>query len=140
MVKSITDIKAKDIMTTDFFACKEDFNLILAIDKILRKKVHSIVVVNEEKKIKDIISPTDLLKTIFLVSKDTGLKNYQSMKISEISKIRDIIYVEENTDLKTIVRIMKEKGISTIIVSNNLLEPIGIVHIKDVLKILESML
>ncbi|MFN4245815.1 MAG: CBS domain-containing protein [Brevinematia bacterium] len=134
VLKNITYVKAKDIMTTDFFVCKEDFNLFLAIDKILRKKVHSIVVVDENKKVKDIISATDLLKIIFLDYKD-----YQSMKISEISRNREIIYIKEDTDIVKIVKIMKEKGISTIIVLNDMFEPIGIVHIKDVLKVLEQI-
>lgn len=38
VLRSIEDIKAKEIMTTDFFVCKEEFSLFLAIDKVLRKK------------------------------------------------------------------------------------------------------
>lgn len=136
VLRSIEDIKAKEIMTTDFFVCKEEFSLFLAIDKVLRKKVHSIVVVDENGKIKDIISPTDLLKVIFL-----DYNEYHSMKVSDImKKNKEIIYIQEETNLVKVIRIMREKGISTIIVANDKLEPIGIVHIKDVLKIIEKII
>ncbi len=136
VLRSIEDIKAKEIMTTDFFVCKEEFSLFLAIDKVLRKKVHSIVVVDENGKIKDIISPTDLLKVIFL-----DYNEYHTMKVSDImKKNKEIIYIQEETNLVKVIRIMREKGISTIIVANDKLEPIGIVHIKDVLKIIEKII
>lgn len=136
VLRSIEDIKAKEIMTTDFFVCKEEFSLFLAIDKVLRKKVHSIVVVDENGKIKDIISPTDLLKVIFL-----DYNEYHTMKVSDImKKNKEIIYIQEETNLAKVIRIMREKGISTIIVANDKLEPIGIVHIKDVLKIIEKII
>lgn len=136
VLRSIEDIKAKEIMTTDFFVCKEEFSLFLAIDKVLRKKVHSIVVVDENGKIKDIISPTDLLKVIFL-----DYNEYHTMKVSDImKKNKEIIYIQEETNLAKVIRIMRDKGISTIIVANDKLEPIGIVHIKDVLKIIEKII
>lgn len=136
VLKNIDEIKAKEIMTTDFFVCREDFSLFLAIDKVLRRKVHSIVVIDENGKIKDIISPTDLLKVIFL-----DYNEYHTMKVSDImKKNKEIIYIQEETSLSKIIRIMKERGISTLIVASEELEPIGIVHIKDVLRMIEKLI
>lgn len=63
------------------------------------------------------------------------------MKVSDImKKNKEIIYIQEETNLAKVIRIMRDKGISTIIVANDKLEPIGIVHIKDVLKIIEKII
>ncbi|MCX8029207.1 MAG: CBS domain-containing protein [Brevinematales bacterium] len=134
--KTVDSIKATDLMTTDFFVCKENFSLFLAIDKVMRKKVHSIVVVDDNGSIKDIISTTDLLKVIFLEQYDV-----HTMRVGEImKKDRDILYIDKDTGLVEILRIMKSNSISTLIVADNKLRPVGIVHIKDVLKIIEQIL
>lgn len=134
-MRNVNTIKAKDIMTTDFFVCKEDFSLFLAIDKIMRRKVHSIVVVDENGKMKDIISPTDLLKVVFLDYTD-----YHNMKVADIvKKNREILYISEDTNLSEIIKVMRTHSISTLIVADEFLKPIGIVHIKDVLKMIEMI-
>ncbi|MEN2998601.1 MAG: CBS domain-containing protein [Brevinematia bacterium] len=136
VTKNVNTIKARDIMTTDFFVCKEDFSLFLAIDKIMRKKVHSIVVVDENGEMRDIISPTDLLKVFFLDYTD-----HHNMKVADVTKKnRVILYISEDTSLSEIIRIMRTHSISTLIVANESLRPIGIVHIKDVLKMIETIL
>lgn len=135
IMRNVNTIKAKDIMTTDFFVCKEDFSLFLAIDKIMRRKVHSIVVVDENGKMKDIISPTDLLKVVFLDCTD-----YHNMKVADIvKKNREILYISEDTNLSEIIKVMRTHSISTLIVADEFLKPIGIVHIKDVLKMIEMI-
>lgn len=136
IMKNINTIKARDIMTTDFFACKEDFSLFLAIDKIMRRKVHSIVVVDDNGQMKDIISPTDLLKVVFLDHTD-----YHTMKVADIAKKnREILYISEDTSLSEIIKTMRTYSISTLIVADESLKPIGIVHIKDVLRMIETIL
>lgn len=150
----------KDLMNKKVIYCFEDDNLLKVIKKLLKYNISGMPVVDKDKKLKGIISTTDIINYVEKqIKSDVSLKSslwefslfiFQQMMEStflkklkfeilktEVKKImrRDVITIEENKTIGEAVELMKKNDISRLIVVRNS-KVVGIITKVDILRYL----
>ncbi len=145
-------LKAKDIMTKDVISLKENDDIKSASDIFLKKNINAIPVIGEGKKIKGIVSETDLvvqdsnlhIPTVFTIFDSIfylgsskhfkeDVKKITATKIGDIMT-KDVYTVSEDEDVFNIATAMSSKKIYSIPVVNKDSEITGIITRYDIIK------
>jgi CBS domain-containing protein len=146
--KKIKEKRASEFMTTNVIAFHEDTPLGKVINTMHLKKIDHAPIVNEMNKITGVVSAIDLvLKYSIFPMKRPGGHNIRGGKSSP-GKPRDLVSLpvinETTTDVvtaspgdrvKKIISLMEEEKISDVIIADDFNEPVGIITIKDLLKL-----
>ena len=120
--------KAKDVMNKDFITLSESDNLGNAIDLIIKHNEREVMIINEEREIKGIVSLTDICN----ISRKK--ENYRYMLVSEFMA-QNIIYVDKDAKLGECRNIMRKNniGVLPILEDSKILGVINQKHIRDFL-------
>ncbi|MBN2111884.1 CBS domain-containing protein [Candidatus Woesearchaeota archaeon] len=111
-------------------------------------KIDHAPIVNEQSKLIGIVSIIDLLlKYSIFPAKRAGGNNIRGSKSSP-GKDRDlgslpisnectydVVTLEQNSRIKSVISLMEEHKISDVVIINDFNEPVGIITIKDILKL-----
>ncbi|MEM0481066.1 MAG: CBS domain-containing protein [Candidatus Aenigmatarchaeota archaeon] len=150
----------KDLMNKKIVYCYENDSLLKAVRKLLKYNISGMPVVDKNKKLKGIISITDIINYVEKKMKtEISLKSslwefslfiFQQMleanflkklkfevlrtKVKEIMK-KDVLTIEENKTIGEAIEIMKKNDISRLIVTKNS-KVVGILTKTDILKYL----
>ena len=92
--------KVKDIMTTDVITTTSDIDVVYAFEKLMKHKVSSLPVVEDDKLI-GIITATDVRHNLILDKYELGTS------VDEIM-IRSVITISPDDSLESAIKMMKE--------------------------------
>ena len=92
--------KVKDIMTTDVITTTSDIDVVYAFEKLMKHKVSSLPVVEDDKLI-GIITATDVGHNLILDKYELGTS------VDEIM-IRSVITISPDDSLESAIKMMKE--------------------------------
>lgn len=92
--------KVKDIMTTDVITTTSDIDVVYAFEKLMKHKISSLPVVEDEKLI-GIITATDVGHNLILDKYELGTS------VDEIM-IRSVITISPDDSLESAIKMMKE--------------------------------
>lgn len=121
-------IKVGDIMTRNFASIKPFSSLIDAAKEMVKKRVGSLVVM-DEKKLKGIITERDIIWAMIKKSK----RDLSSIKVEDIAK-RKVYTIKPGADLTLALQKMKDTGYRRlpVLVKD---EVIGVLTLKDILRV-----
>lgn len=94
------DKKVKDIMTTDVITTTSDIDVVYAFEKLMKHKISSLPVVEDDKLI-GIITATDVGHNLILDKYELGTS------VDEIM-IRSVITISPEDSLESAIKMMKE--------------------------------
>lgn len=94
------DKKVRDIMTTDVITTTSDIDVVYAFEKLMKHKISSLPVVEDDKLI-GIITATDVGHNLILDKYELGTS------VEEIM-IRSVITISPDDDLESAIKMMKE--------------------------------
>ena len=136
----------RDLVETKAYL--QTINLSSNFDEVLRfferSKLSKIVVVNEKNNLQGIISVFDLLpifqepkERMHMLDRSEPIAKLKQYSIKEFLKTQTI-NVNLNTNLKTVINLILEKEIGSVIVMKNNLQPENIITTSDLLRFLFS--
>lgn len=108
MVDALKDIKVKDIMTKNVITAKKDDGVIEAFEKMLRYKISSLPVVNDENKVIGIVTTTDIGYNLI---KD---RYTLETKIEDVMT-KEVVTIDKNASILDAIKKMDISGKSEII-------------------------
>jgi predicted transcriptional regulator len=130
-------VKAKDIMSFPIIYVYEDDELVTAIEKLNRYDISRLIVRNKRNQDVGIITDTDLIKKICIMSIDyknheyaQDSKNTADFKISSITKQLKRVGIKES--MKKVLRNLDDVSKNVVIISNGK-KDVGIISKKDIL-------
>lgn len=126
-----TDIKVGDLMTRDFVSCSPETDAIVAIKKMCKNRVGS-VVVKENNKLVGIMTERDVLVAL------TKRKNLEKVKVKEIMTSKKLVTISPRRDVYDAVILMKKKEIRRLPVIEKG-KIIGLITIRDIIKTIPSL-
>ena len=109
--KKMLDKKVKEIMTTDVITTTSDIDVVYAFEKLMKHKISSLPVVEEDKLV-GIITATDVGHNLILDKYELGTS------VEEIM-IKSVVTVSPEDTLETAINIMKD-GVSSSGILNQL--------------------
>jgi acetoin utilization protein AcuB len=138
----------EDIMSGDVICLDEQDNLAGVLEVMQQKKIRHILIVNGQKKLVGIISDRDVLRYLPFLRPGADsfhdrlfdiAPNNAALKqtVRDIIK-REVISVEPGCDFYTAVRMLYEKHISCLPVTDEEKKPVGIVTVTDVMRGLKA--
>ena len=110
-VKTMLNKKVKEIMTTDVITTTSDIDVVYAFEKLMKHKISSLPVVEDDKLI-GIITATDVGHNLILDKYELGTS------VEEIM-IKSVITISPEDTLENAIQIMKE-GVSSSGILNQL--------------------
>jgi CBS domain-containing protein len=144
----VTEKKASEFLKGKVIAFHEDTEIGKAMHDMRERKIDRAPVVNEQSKLVGIVSIIDLaLKYSIFPMERMGGKNIREAKSSTakeraISELPveneltpDVVTAKPNDRIKTVVKLMAEHDISCVVIVDDFNEPVGIITIKDILKL-----
>jgi CBS domain-containing protein len=122
----LQELLVKDVMTTSVITISEDEPITRAADKMLKSRVHGLVVMGRGGPV-GLISTYDLLKIVFL-------KEYSdTVPVKSFASKKDLVTVTPDDVLNEAAHLMVENNIRTLpVVSGGQLA--GIVSMMDIMK------
>ncbi|MCQ6254638.1 CBS domain-containing protein [Methanocaldococcus sp.] len=108
MVYALKDIKVKDIMTKNVITAKKDEGVIEAFEKMLKYKISSLPVVNDENKVIGIVTTTDIGYN--LIRDRYTLET----KIEDVMT-KDVVTIDKNASILEAIKKMDITGKTEII-------------------------
>ncbi|CAB3289807.1 conserved protein of unknown function [Methanocaldococcus lauensis] len=108
MVDALKDIKVKDIMTKNVITAKKDEGVIEAFEKMLKYKISSLPVVNDENKVIGIVTTTDIGYN--LIRDRYTLET----KIEDVMT-KDVVTIDKNASILEAIKKMDITGNTEII-------------------------
>ncbi|MEN2995392.1 MAG: CBS domain-containing protein [Thermodesulfovibrio sp.] len=119
--------KVKDIMNTKLETIKPDATVFDAIEKLVDKRIRSILVLpKDEKDVYGVITVRDIVFKVISKNLDP-----QKIKVEEIAS-KPIISIDKETELKHLIKLMEKFNIARVFV-HDAREIIGVVSLLDVL-------
>jgi len=138
----------EDIMTNDIFCLEEQDSLARVIEVMQSGKIRHIPIVNTQKKLVGIISDKDVLRYLPFLRPGADTFHDRLFEVApnnaaikqvlrDIIK-RDVTSVEQSCDFYTAVRMLYEKHISCLPVTDADKKPVGIITVTDVMRGLQA--
>ena len=110
-----------------------DMPLSKAADKMLREKVHSVVVLDNGKPV-GVVSSWDIVKTSFIAEKA------KEMPVSKLIEGQHLYFVFEEVSLRDALNLMVDKNINSLPILNESEELVGMVRLFDIAKFIREKL
>ncbi|WP_321422188.1 CBS domain-containing protein [uncultured Methanobacterium sp.] len=130
----LPNLKVKDVMSQKVITVPPTEDVVFAFEKLMKHKISSLPVVDEDGKLVGIVTATDLGHNLILDKYELGTTVEEVM-------VNQVIYVHPEDDLATAVRKMHEYGsddgiINQLVVLDNH-ELVGIVSDGDIIGSIE---
>jgi CBS domain-containing protein len=127
-------LKVKDVMSHEVVTVPPTEDVVFAFEKLMKHKISSLPVVNDDEKLVGIVTATDLGHNLILDKYELGTT------VGEVM-VQQVIYVSPEDNLVTAVRKMHEYGSDDGIINQLLVldnhELVGIVSDGDIIRSLE---
>jgi len=127
-------LKVKDVMSHEVVTVPPTEDVVFAFEKLMKHKISSLPVVNDDEKLVGIVTATDLGHNLILDKYELGTT------VGEVMG-QQVIYVSPEDNLVTAVRKMHEYGSDDGIINQLLVldnhELVGIVSDGDIIRSLE---
>ncbi|AXV40934.1 CBS domain-containing protein [Methanobacterium sp. BAmetb5] len=127
-------LKVKDVMSHEVVTVPPTEDVVFAFEKLMKHKISSLPVVNDDEKLVGIVTATDLGHNLILDKYELGTT------VGEVM-VQQVIYVSPEDNLVTAVRKMHEYGSDDGIINQLLVldnhELVGIVSDGDIISSLE---
>lgn len=130
----LPNLKVKDVMSQKVITVPPTEDVVFAFEKLMKHKISSLPVVDDDGKLVGIVTATDLGHNLILDKYELGTTVEEVM-------VNQVIYVYPEDDLATAVRKMHEYGsdegiINQLVVLDNH-ELVGIVSDGDIIRSIE---
>jgi len=127
----LTKIKVKDVMSQQVVAIPPTEDVVFAFEKLMKHKISSLPVVNDDDTLVGIVTATDLGHNLILDKYELGTTVEEVM-------VKQVIYVSPEDDLATAVHKMNESGTEGGIINQLLVldnhDLVGIVSDGDIIR------
>ena len=127
-------LKVKDVMSHEVVTVPPTEDVVFAFEKLMKHKISSLPMVNDDEKLVGIVTATDLGHNLILDKYELGTT------VGEVM-VQQVIYVSPEDNLVTAVRKMHEYGSDDGIINQLLVldnhELVGIVSDGDIIRSLE---
>ncbi len=127
-------LKVKEVMSHEVVTVPPTEDVVFAFEKLMKHKISSLPVVNDDEKLVGIVTATDLGHNLILDKYELGTT------VGEVM-VQQVIYVSPEDNLVTAVRKMHEYGSDDGIINQLLVldnhELVGIVSDGDIIRSLE---
>ncbi|WP_456374261.1 CBS domain-containing protein [Methanocaldococcus sp.] len=131
MVDALRGIKVKDIMTKNVITAKKDEGVIEAFEKMLKYKISSLPIVNDENKVIGIVTTTDigynLIKDRYTL--ETKIEDVMTKEVVTIDKNASILDAIKKMDITGKTEIINQLPV---VDDNNKL--VGIISDGDIIR------
>lgn len=134
-MRFLSDLKAKEVMSTNVIVIKEDDPISFVFNMFERCHISGAPVVNAQGEYSGVITKTDLTDPKFLGHLSSG-KALEQILTKDLMKTNSIIAVEEETSLADVVCVMAEQKIHRVFVSAPDENVVGIISTFDVVKLM----
>lgn len=121
-------IHVADVMTRDPMTARPDDDLLKCSKKMVKKRVGSLVLVDEENKVVGFLSQKDILWAIVKKSKK-DLKNISAKQVAA----KKVVTIRPDADIREAVKKMEKKKFDRLPVVLKGKKLVGIVTVKDIL-------
>ncbi|CAB3288833.1 conserved protein of unknown function [Methanocaldococcus lauensis] len=131
MVYALKDIKVKDIMTKNVITAKKDEGVIEAFEKMLKYKISSLPVVNDENKVIGIVTTTDIGYNLIRdrYTLETKIEDVMTKDVITIDKDASILEAIKKMDITGKTEIINQLPV---VDDNNKL--VGIISDGDIIR------
>ncbi len=133
MANELDDVKVSAIMEPKPQTVTPDTPLSKVSDKMLRTKVHSVIVVEEGKPI-GMISSLDIVKTTFISEKA------KDMPVSKLLEGQKLVFVYDEMSLRDALNLMVDKNIRSLPIMNLDEKLVGLISMFDIAKFIRHKL
>lgn len=133
MASELDEVKVSAIMEPKPQTVSPDTPLSKVSDKMLRMKVHSVIVVDDGKPI-GMISSMDIVKTTFISEKA------KDMPVSKLIEGQKLFFVYDEVNLRDALNLMVDKNIRSLPILNFDEQLIGLISLFDIAKFIRQKL
>ena len=119
----LEEIQADEVMSKDLITVKLNTSMSDVANTMLEKKISSLIVVDEDGKLKGIVTKADV--SMYLASKSIGIGNVSDFMTS------NPVTVKPSHPMSLAVSLMSENNISRVIVAGKEDKPVGIITLSD---------
>ncbi len=123
---SILSTRVGDIMTKNVVVAHVDEPVIKAVDRMVEKRVECLPVVDDERRLRGLITFRDVVVKVVY-----GRKDPSDAKVSEIMST-DVVTCTPDTTLLELIKLMKSRGIRRVPVVDDRGRLVGIVTDFDI--------
>lgn len=134
MPNELDDVTVGVIGVKPPYTITSDSSVSKAAEKMLREKVHSIVVVDNAGKPIGMISAWDVMKVTFLS------ENARDLPVSKMIEGQKLVFVYEEVTVRDALNLMINKGIRSLPILNDLDNLTGKISLTDVAKFVKDKL
>ncbi|NPV00483.1 MAG: CBS domain-containing protein [Brevinematales bacterium] len=115
----------------------KDTPLFKAADKMLRLKIHSVIVVDDESggKLLGVLSSLDIVKTAFL-----SAEKAKNIPVGTLIEGQKPYFVYQEVNVRDVLNLMVDKGIRSLPILNDQDKVAGIITMSDVLRLVKEKL
>jgi CBS domain-containing protein len=134
MPNELDEVKVAVIALKPPFTVTVDVPVSKAAEKMLREKIHHVIVVDKNSKPVGMVSAWDILKLTFLS------ENAREMPVSKLIENQKLLFVYEEVSIRDVLNLMINKGISALPVLDDSDTLTGRVSISDIAKFVKEKL
>ncbi len=134
MANELDDVKVIDLANKKPPTVNRDMPLSKAADKMLREKVHRVVVTDANGKPIGIVSSWDIVKTSFIS------EQAKNLPVSKIIEGQKMIFVYDEVSVRDALNLMIDKGIRSLPILDFDEKLAGVVSLFDVAKFVKEKL
>lgn len=134
MPNELDEVKVGAIGKRTPFTVNLDMPVSKAAEKMLREKVHSVVVIDKNGKTAGIISAWDILKITFLS------ESAREMPVSKLLEGQKLIFVYEEVTMRDALNLMIDKGLRALPILDDKDTLIGKISLTDIAKFVKEKL
>jgi len=115
----------------------KDTPLFKAADKMLRLKIHSVIVVDDESggKLLGVLSSLDIVKTAFL-----SAEKAKNIPVGNLIEGQKPYFVYQEVSVRDVLNLMVDKGIRSLPILNDQDKVAGIITMSDVMRLVKEKL
>jgi CBS domain-containing protein len=134
MPNELDDVKVDVVGVKPPFTITSDSPVSKAAEKMLREKVHSIVVVDKNNKPAGMISAWDIMKVTFLS------EGSRDLPISKMIEGQKLVFVYEEVTVRDALNLMINKGIRSLPILDDKDNLTGKISLTDIAKFVKEKL
>lgn len=133
-MNELDEVKVGVLGRKDPFTVSEDMPVIKAADKMLREKVHSLIVVDQKGKPVGILDSWDVMKVTFMG------ENGKDLPVSRVVDKKKFFFVYEEVSLRDALNLMLDKGVRALPVLDDQDNMVGKISLTDIAKFVREKL
>ena len=134
MANELDDVKVGALGVKVPFTVTVDSSIAKAAEKMLRERVHSLIVIDKAGKVAGMISAWDILKTTFMAEKT------KEMPVSKLIEGQVIVYIYTEMPLRDALNLMIDKNIRAMPVLDEGDKLVGKISLTDIAKFVREKL